>query len=69
MKLAAFVLGSIPILIQFYARKYLEEDRIATITELDGDLNLPRIKEYDFIVGKLNMSIFHIKKYLQIFLK
>ncbi|CAL8130340.1 unnamed protein product [Orchesella dallaii] len=50
MKLAAFVLGSIPILIQFYARKYLEEDRVKTLTELDNDLNLPRIKEYDFIV-------------------
>ncbi|ODM87919.1 Oxygen-dependent choline dehydrogenase [Orchesella cincta] len=49
MKLAAFVLGSIPLLIQFYARKYLDEDRINTLNELEKDLNLPRIKEYDFI--------------------
>jgi len=52
MKLAAFVLGAVPILIQFYAKKYLEQDKVATITELENDLNLPRIKEYDFIVGK-----------------
>ncbi|CAL8130344.1 unnamed protein product [Orchesella dallaii] len=50
MKLAAFILGSIPLLIQFYSKKYLEEDRLSTLTELENDLNLPRIKEYDFIV-------------------
>ncbi|ODM95746.1 Oxygen-dependent choline dehydrogenase [Orchesella cincta] len=50
MKLAAFVLGSIPLIIQFYARKYLEEDKAIVLTELENDLNLPRIKEYDFIV-------------------
>ncbi|CAL8130308.1 unnamed protein product [Orchesella dallaii] len=50
MKLLAFVLGSIPILIQFYAKKGLEEDRASTLTELEGDLNLPNIREYDFIV-------------------
>ncbi|CAL8130342.1 unnamed protein product [Orchesella dallaii] len=50
MKLAALVLGSIPLLIQFYSRKYLEEDKVKSLTELENDLNLPRIKEYDFIV-------------------
>ncbi|ODM88481.1 Glucose dehydrogenase [FAD, quinone] [Orchesella cincta] len=50
MKLAAFVLGTVPILIQFYADKYLKEDKALTLTELENDLNLPRIKEYDFIV-------------------
>ncbi|ODM88480.1 Oxygen-dependent choline dehydrogenase [Orchesella cincta] len=50
MKLAAFVFGAVPLIIQFYAKKYLEEDKVATLTELENDLNLPRIKEYDFIV-------------------
>ncbi|CAL8130336.1 unnamed protein product [Orchesella dallaii] len=50
MQLATFVLGSIPLLIQLYARKYLEEDKVKTMAELQKDLNLPRIKEYDFIV-------------------
>ncbi|ODM95747.1 Oxygen-dependent choline dehydrogenase 1 [Orchesella cincta] len=50
MKLAAFVFGAIPLLIQFYSKKYLQEDKTATLTELENDLNLPRFKEFDFIV-------------------
>ncbi|ODM66802.1 Oxygen-dependent choline dehydrogenase, partial [Orchesella cincta] len=50
MKLATFVLGTIPILIQFYYKKYIAEDKALTLTELENDLNLPRIKEYDFII-------------------
>ncbi|ODM93587.1 Oxygen-dependent choline dehydrogenase [Orchesella cincta] len=37
-----------------YADKYLKEDKALTLTELENDLNLPRIKEYDFIVGRLS---------------
>ncbi|CAL8130330.1 unnamed protein product [Orchesella dallaii] len=50
MKLAAFVLGSIPLLIQLYSKQFQEEDKVSTLSELKNDLNLPRIKIYDFIV-------------------
>ncbi|CAL8130318.1 unnamed protein product [Orchesella dallaii] len=49
-QLASVVFGSIPILISLYATKYLEEDKKRTLDELERDLNLPRITNYDFIV-------------------
>ncbi|CAL8130334.1 unnamed protein product [Orchesella dallaii] len=50
MKLAAFVLGAIPLLIQLYTDQFQEDDKVSTLAELKNDLNLPRIKTYDFIV-------------------
>lgn len=54
MQLSTFVFGSIALLIQQYADKYRSEDLSKTLTELEGDLSLPRIKNYDFIIGMLN---------------
>ncbi|ODM87920.1 Oxygen-dependent choline dehydrogenase, partial [Orchesella cincta] len=42
--------GQFPFLFNSNASKYLDEDRINTLNELEKDLSLPRIKEYDFIV-------------------
>ncbi|ODM90246.1 Glucose dehydrogenase [FAD, quinone] [Orchesella cincta] len=47
---AALCLWAVPLISQLLRQKYLEEDKLATLTELENDLNLPRIKEYDFIV-------------------
>ncbi|XP_021956369.1 glucose dehydrogenase [FAD, quinone] [Folsomia candida] len=50
MKLPAFVFGTVPLMVSFYARKYIEEDKAQTLTELENDFGIPRIKKYDFIV-------------------
>ncbi len=52
MKLATFIFGAIPLLVQFYANKYQQDDKTKTLEELENDFGLPRIKSYDFIVGK-----------------
>lgn len=57
MNLAAIILASITLLIQKYADYDKEEDYKITLSELKQDLNLPRIKTYDFIVGKDLLSI------------
>lgn len=54
MKLAAFLFGTVPLIIQFYAKKYAEDDLTETLNELEQDFGMPRIKTYDFIVGGLN---------------
>lgn len=52
MKLAAFIFGVTPLVINYYAKKYIEDDKEATLTEFENDFGLIRIKSYDFIVGK-----------------
>jgi hypothetical protein len=52
MKLAAFVLTAIPLLIQLYSKKSQEEDYAKTLTELEDEFGVPKIKTYDFIVGE-----------------
>ncbi|ODM86651.1 Glucose dehydrogenase [FAD, quinone] [Orchesella cincta] len=50
MKVAAFVLGTVPLLISYMQENTLKRIKVNTITELENDLNLPKINEYDFIV-------------------
>src|SRR5271156_3135322 len=50
MNLAAFILVSVPLAIQFFAKKYHDEDYAITLTDLESDLSVPRIHTYDFIV-------------------
>ncbi|OXA44846.1 Oxygen-dependent choline dehydrogenase [Folsomia candida] len=50
MKLAAFLFGTIPLVINFYVKKYIEDDKAVTLRDLEGDFGIPRIKSYDFIV-------------------
>ncbi|KAG4079688.1 hypothetical protein HA402_009074 [Bradysia odoriphaga] len=50
MNLAEFFLGSIPILLQFYADMYRETDLKSTMVELESELNVPFVKKYDFII-------------------
>lgn len=52
MELSRLVLGSISLLIQLYADKYRDDDFTKTLYELEDDLHFPKIKTYDFIVGK-----------------
>lgn len=52
MNLAEFFLGSIPVLLQFYAEMYRETDLKSTMVELDSELNVPVVKKYDFIIGE-----------------
>jgi hypothetical protein len=52
MNLVSFVLGSLPLIIRQYADHYKQLDLMSTLTELEGDLSLPRITTYDYIVGK-----------------
>ncbi len=51
MNLASFVLSGIPLLIQNYAEEYQKLDYSSTLADLEGDLGLPRVQSYDFIVG------------------
>lgn len=51
MKLAAFIFSAVPLLVQFYAKKYLEDDKTLALTELGNDFGFPRIKAYDFVIG------------------
>lgn len=50
MHLAAFLFASIPLLIKLYATKYRDDDYKQTLLELESELNVPRIKTFDFIV-------------------
>ncbi|KAG4076679.1 hypothetical protein HA402_001966 [Bradysia odoriphaga] len=50
MNIANFLLGSIPLMLQFYAETYRETDYKNTIFELESEFNVPKIKFYDFIV-------------------
>ena len=52
MRVVEFLLQAIPLLIQLYSEKYLQDDLERTMNELENDSNVPRIKSYDFIVGK-----------------
>lgn len=52
MKLGSFVLSAVALTIQYYAEKYEKDDLARTLEELEGDFGLPRIKVYDYIVGK-----------------
>lgn len=52
MNVADFLLGSIPLLLQFYAELYRETDFKSTMLELESEFNVPVVKTYDFIVGK-----------------
>lgn len=53
MNVVDFFLGSIPLLLQFYAETYRETDFKSTLQELDKEFNVPKIKTYDFVIGKL----------------
>lgn len=59
MDLTTFVFAGLPVIIQQYADFYKKRDLEATLKELESDQGLPRIKEYDFIVGESNN--FHLK--------
>lgn len=50
MNIADFLLGSIPLLLQFYAEMYRETDYKNTIFELESEFSVPKTKFYDFIV-------------------
>lgn len=63
MNIVDFLLGSIPLMLQFYAEMYREMDFKNTILELESELNVPKFKAYDFIVGKL--SLCHLSADLQ----
>jgi hypothetical protein len=52
MKVVEFLFQTVPLIIQLYADQYLRDDLANTLRELEEDSNLPRIKTYDFIVGK-----------------
>lgn len=60
MKLAAFLFGTIPLVINFYVKKYIEDDKAVTLRDLEGDFGIPRIKSYDFIVGTQILQVFFI---------
>ena len=53
----AFLMGSIPLLIQLYADKYRNEDLKSTLTELQDDLNLVKPKIYDFVIGECHWNL------------
>lgn len=52
MNLFSLILATITLLIQEYADYDKEEDHNKTLLELKRDLNFPRIKSFDFIVGE-----------------
>ncbi len=54
MNLADFVLGSIPLMLQLYSEMYRNTDYRSTMSELESEHNVPKMKTYDFIVGKLS---------------
>lgn len=58
MNVADFLLGSIPLLLQLYAETYRETDFKRTMVELESERDVPKIKTYDFIVGKLSLCCF-----------
>lgn len=53
MNVADFLIRSIPLLLQFYAEMYRETDFQNTMLELESEFNVPKVKTYDFIIGKL----------------
>lgn len=70
MKVAEFLLGSLPLLIQFYADLYRKIDFENTMHELESKLNVPKSKTYDFIIGKCSnlheMFSFRLLKLIKI---
>lgn len=54
MNVLDFLWGSLPLLLEFYADLYLKTDFEKTMVELETESNVPKIKTYDFIVGKFN---------------
>lgn len=52
MNIANFLWESIPLLLQFYADLYLKTDFDETKVELENEYNVPKIKSFDFIIGK-----------------
>jgi len=61
MKWAAFVLTSIPLIIQHYAERYEEQDKARTLAELEEQNGVPRIKTYDYIIGWLIVLLLFFK--------
>lgn len=55
MNVVDFLLGSIPLLLQFYAEMYRETDFKNTMIELESESNVPKVNTYDFIVGKRSL--------------
>lgn len=53
MNLYIFFFETVPLLIQFYAELYQETDFRNTMLELENEHNVPIVKTYDFIVGKV----------------
>jgi len=53
MKWAAFVFTTVPLLIQFYAKRYQEQDNARALAELEEQHGVPQIKTYDYIIGLL----------------
>jgi len=52
MHFVDFILYSIPLLVHFYAEKYLQDDYTKTLQALESEFNVPIPTTYDFIVGK-----------------
>lgn len=52
MDLTTFAFLGLPTIIQEYAEFYRQRDLAATLKELEPLQGLPKIEEYDFIVGK-----------------
>jgi hypothetical protein len=52
MNIYAFSVGSVALLIKLYIDYNQMKDLGTTLEELKADSSLPRIREYDFIVGE-----------------
>lgn len=50
MNFTEFLL-TIPVLVNLYAEKYYQDDKIQSMVELADQFNVPQVKVYDFIIG------------------
>lgn len=57
MKLGAFVLQAIPLIMSYYVKKYMDDDKAVALVDLESDFGIPRIASFDFIVGENNNEI------------
>lgn len=48
--------ASIPLLVDFYERRYREQDKLATFEKHPPNVNLPVKETFDYIIGKFLMS-------------
>lgn len=49
--LPTLFLASFSIAVKLFVEKYRSDDLQKTLQELEGDLSLPRITAYDYIIG------------------